>query len=389
MMRAVLFLLMLAVGAVGAQYQPGDLLFVVDSQSPGTYLLMRYTPTSNVPSTVVGFPGAPRTILSSPDNRSMLISTWGKTLAVPPNGVVQTVSGTVPGALMELDGAGRLWGSDFGVRTVDFFDFTPAGPARLRTYNVLAWGNPVLEPHSGHAIDTFANRAYTLHGPSVTTTLNLPSFAGANAEWSPELAAMVGKHGDHLAAFTLASPPHVTTLVTNAKPNVIERGPRGTLFSMSLWHNRIDEFDPIQNVTIRSLPLPPRSQPLMAVARGRTLAGLGPATRGSTWPLRISFPGEPGALYMSAIAFSIHRGSPIGNGFRLFLAHDPLLRLSVTNAGLFTGMHGQLDARGEASARVTIPQLPGLAGLRIFAQAIAIRSGLVVGASAPVGVTIP
>ena len=123
----------------------------------------------------------------------------------------------------------------------------------------------------------------------------------------------------------------------------------------------------------------------LEVYGSRPVSGVGSAARGTTYQLRIGFPGAAGLPYAAALSLGgIQPGIGLPDGRRIALAPDPLFWVTAVLGdipGLTRGLRGTLSATGQATAFIAVPNgLP--AGLRIFASAVGIDAG------APVGLRI-
>ncbi|MBN2490471.1 MAG: hypothetical protein JXQ29_06445, partial [Planctomycetes bacterium] len=111
-----------------------------------------------------------------------------------------------------------------------------------------------------------------------------------------------------------------------------------------------------------------------------TLTGSGAGAPGTNLDFALNMAGNAGLPYQM--------GSSFGNGpipidsRKLELSLDDLLVLSVSNAlpAIFRNYAGVLDASGKASARLGIPNLPVLKGIRIYTAFVTLK------ATAPSGI---
>ncbi|MBN2492085.1 MAG: hypothetical protein JXQ29_14655 [Planctomycetes bacterium] len=105
----------------------------------------------------------------------------------------------------------------------------------------------------------------------------------------------------------------------------------------------------------------------------RPLAGAGPATPGSTYTVRLRFPGSPGRPYAAAASLGgIHPGIALPHGV-IPIAPDVLFFLTLGRdlPGLTTGFAGTLDRLGRASLSIQLPfTLPRSTLLTIGAAAV-------------------
>jgi len=141
-----------------------------------------------------------------------------------------------------------------------------------------------------------------------------------------------------------------------------------------------------RGVVVRTTRLPVRADLFsLEVYGSRPISGVGSAARGTTYQLRIGFPGAAGLAYAAALSLGgIQPGIGLPDGRRIALAVDPLVLLTATLGdipGLTRGLRGTLSATGQATATIAVPNgLPS--GLRVFATAV------VLDPRAPVGLRI-
>ncbi len=102
-----------------------------------------------------------------------------------------------------------------------------------------------------------------------------------------------------------------------------------------------------------------------------------PAAVGTIVQLALDLPGSGGHDYLLLAALSTSPAIPLSGGRALELYPDPLLlyTLTVPNGPVFTGLAGQLDPAGAATAAFAIPGDPGLVGLQIHFAALTYRGG--------------
>jgi len=115
---------------------------------------------------------------------------------------------------------------------------------------------------------------------------------------------------------------------------------------------------------------------------------VGPARIGQTLQLKVSMPAHAGDLYVTALSFGYAPGFVLPGGVRVYLNPDPLLFLSLSGVPMFSQFQGLLSPQGEAAPAVAVPGVAALAGVRLFAAAVAFHSGNAVRASEPLGITI-
>ena len=93
----------------------------------------------------------------------------------------------------------------------------------------------------------------------------------------------------------------------------------------------------------------------------------------STATLRLSLPGLPGELYVLGASAGVSPGVPLGQIGTLPLVPDGLWGVSLGQSnGVFQSFAGFLDAGGQASASLGIPNVPGLRGLRFYVSGLTI-----------------
>ena len=97
----------------------------------------------------------------------------------------------------------------------------------------------------------------------------------------------------------------------------------------------------------------------------------GPVIAGQSTTLDLSIPGDEGLLYLMMLAFSDTPVTPLPDGKILPLWFDGLssLTLSVGNS-LLPNSVGLLDANGGASSPLSMPSIPGIQGLTLYATAV-------------------
>lgn len=399
-LRSPVLIVFFAASAL-SQYAPGDLVITTRNPFSNQCHLLRITPTGKV-STIasLGQRGYITHVWPSPDNRTTIFA--GTTASsgpvawysADPRGGVTTLSTPYIGTPVDFDSEGRLItiepvalpGPPPGTGLVSVIG---AARTSLQSYPTVPLPMAAtIDPHSGDliAFSLFSSAVLSLSidGPSRVSTLvagyvsNWPSVL-----WSPESDSILCYN----VTFSLSAPHTLTTV--GLQHVAATRTPRGTFVikENGVAANDVYEFDPITRTRLKTIATEPWTT-AMTIAHSRHLSGTGPAARNRSWPLWISFPAEPLADYQVGLSFRITRGLQIAPRARLFLAPDPLLTLSIAPGGPYPGLRGTLDWRGEAQVGVPIPGLPSLAGRRLFAQVFAHRSGRVVAASLPLGVTI-
>jgi len=96
----------------------------------------------------------------------------------------------------------------------------------------------------------------------------------------------------------------------------------------------------------------------------------GPVVAGQAASLDLSIPGDEGLLYLMMLSFSDSPVTPLPDGKLLPIFFDGLstLTLSVGNALLPHSVR-LLDSAGAASSPLTLPSVPGISGLTLYATA--------------------
>ncbi len=96
----------------------------------------------------------------------------------------------------------------------------------------------------------------------------------------------------------------------------------------------------------------------------------GPVVAGQSASLDLSIPGDEGLLYLMMLSFADSPATPLPDGKLLPLFFDGLsmLTLSFGNS-LLPNSVGLLDGAGAASSPLTLPSVPGISGLTLYATA--------------------
>lgn len=150
-------------------------------------------------------------------------------------------------------------------------------------------------------------------------------------------------------------------------------------------------FDPFTRTQTTIFTIPGSTGSVLdqvACYGSRMLTGRNPARLGTTYIVDLAFcVGEAGQGYRAAAAFGPLRKIRVGHHW-VPLDPDPLFFLSLTTPSIFEGFAGQLDSAGRAVLKVHFPNIPELAGARIFLAAISHDTSGIRMVSEPFGVTI-
>jgi len=92
---------------------------------------------------------------------------------------------------------------------------------------------------------------------------------------------------------------------------------------------------------------------------------------GTRIPLNLGVTASAGRPYLLACSFGVSTGIPLPGNRRFPLDPDGLFWLSLgQNNAVFTGFIGLLDRNGAANASLTLPAVPALVGLRVYAGGV-------------------
>lgn len=141
---------------------------------------------------------------------------------------------------------------------------------------------------------------------------------------------------------------------------------------------------PLETVTSASLRASLMQRSLRFLLRERPLEAPERIALGSSGQLKLSFPGKSGQLFLMAAALSTNPGIPLGGQGSLPLQPDALFSMSLGQSnGVFNGFAGFLNASGQASPSIRVPNLVSLRGQSFFVSGLVFRSGSVLDAFMP------
>ncbi|MEQ8765038.1 MAG: hypothetical protein RL885_13985 [Planctomycetota bacterium] len=112
--------------------------------------------------------------------------------------------------------------------------------------------------------------------------------------------------------------------------------------------------------------------------RNEPVKVVGPPALGASFQLALDLPSGAGLTYLVVGSLQTSPGIPLPDGRHLDLANDVLLAstLAFPNSGpYFFNFQGTLDAAGQATATVAIPNDPRLSGLNAYFAVITLDSG--------------
>jgi hypothetical protein len=396
---------------LAAQYAPGDVV-VTDQNSnlPKTWPLWGITPQGKVYTITTSLSFYAWSVTPAPDNRSLWASGKGQggytTATIAPDGTVINFLFADLYSCIDVDGGGNailgaLTGPSVNKYVGNTLSTIYTGPPLrdIRGGGIdLTTGDFVVVDASGPAIFQVS-----IYGkPSVSTVLaSIPRISnGAGLHADPGTGTMIGSWGSGIYRLALGSPGILTTLKTGlplGTVGALDRDPWDGQFvipninTTSTQPSAVFRYDATMGVitTLAPLPTNPRVSPISAtVAGSRHLCAGGDAVVGQQYSLMVSSPNEPGAFYVAALSFGVGPGIPVGGGRKVYLMPDVLFNFSLTNSGIFSNFQGVLGPKGEAIARLSIPNIGALSGLRFYAAAITINQNQISVISDTIVVTI-
>lgn len=391
------------VAPVVAQLQPGD---IVTADSNRQYLL-RIDGNGNV-TTFANLPVRGQSLAVGVANRGFVVgggSLPDATVEVSDSGAVTTLVASGPLFVdFDVDGEGNWLGAGFppGLsRTNGLYSVSRNG-----MWATVNQGGPFGKMYA-MGVDTLSGDAIVVdgagqvfrvtRGASPTVTTVLAGFStGGTAGIHPRFdrpGTMIAVWGNAVFELDLASATPLTTLRAGTpfvKPADVEYDPAtGQYLVMDIGtaQSTIYRFDVSTNTVTSVIPIPGERPTKLAVAASRGLSGLTVPQPGTLHVMRVSFPGHAGSPYLAALSFGMGPGFNVPGG-TVYLTVDALFLLSIANAGIFSGFQGLLDASGEASPTLVLPNLAGLTGLRYYGVAVAVPPSGPLAVSEPAGFTI-
>ncbi|MBN2489291.1 MAG: hypothetical protein JXQ29_00375 [Planctomycetes bacterium] len=309
---------------------------------------------------------------------------------------------------LDVDGDGNWMGAGFGTggkQQNAVFTISPTGTITTLIQGGAPFGKIYamgLDMASGDVV-VFDGAGYLLRitrtTPPVVTTLISSLTTGGSGGLHP----LHGAHGQLIGVWnnttvyriTLNAPNPLTTIF-NGSPFTwladVEYEPATGLYLIADLKNTqgaIYRFDPHAAAVTTLVNLSGVRPTQIAVVGGRHLSAVGPAKVGQPFAMKVSMPTYPGAFYVTALSFGCTPGLTLPGGLKVWLAPDTLFSLSLTNMPpLFNGFQGTLSAQGAAGPTLNIPNVPLLAGLRLFAGAVAFHGPTPLRASEPLGFTV-
>ncbi len=401
-MRTVITLLALA-AVSPAQLLPGDLVAASSNQQA----LYRIDGAGAV-STFAMLPVRAQSLALGVANRGFVVG--GSNLPdaiveVANDGTVTTLIGTGPLAVdFDVDGEGNYLGAGFppgAARSNAVFTLSPTGVL----VTVIQGGTPFGKIYA-MGVDALSGDAIVVDGagpvirvtrgatPSATTfaTITTSGIAGIHARFDRP-GRLIGAWSNAILEVDPSGTPAITTLLAGAplvRPADIEFEPttdQYLVLDIGTTQSTIFRFDATTATITSVIPTPGIRPTQLAVAGARHVAALNAPRIGQLFGLRVSFPGSSGVPYVAATSFSMGPGIPVPGG-TVRLGVDALFLLSLSNAGIFSGFQGTLNALGEATATLAIPSIAGLSGLRVFASAVAVPSAGPLRIAETIGFTI-
>jgi len=412
-------LVLVPAGAAAGQFTPGDLIVgcsTLSSLNPGA--LLGVTSQGKVYTVTPGPAIIPMVVAPSPDNRTLWVtgynpvSATGEGMQIAPDGTVTALFPPMttfyPSAIEVDDGGTALICDAYqgGVCRYSQGKFTTLYGGFATGLDAaaidIATGDLIVYEATGPLY------RLPMHGPASTTQLtSLQPLAFLGLHTDPRTGDMIASLGGTLYGFKLTNPLTMSTLFTAATVTLqfgtIDRDPGNGVFLVPGTFLPVPPPPP-------QVPPPPAAHVFhfdsataafttvanlgaccagsVTIAGSRHLGGLGYAQVGSTYGLRVSFPGRHGFPYLVAVSLGFRAGIPTGTGRAVQLDPDPLFFYSLTNTGIFSGLQGILNAKGEAVATVALPGAPALRGQRFFAAAVTFSSGRVDRIADTIGITI-
>ncbi|MBN2492116.1 MAG: hypothetical protein JXQ29_14815 [Planctomycetes bacterium] len=418
---SLLVALALALAALSsaAQYAPGDVIVTDQNSSfPSSWPLWGITPQGKVYTVSTSLSFYAWSVAPAPDNRTLWASGKGiqglTTATIAPDGTITNfhIDFNHLFTCIDVDSAGDAILGNLVNPSINKFSLV--SPSTIYTLSTLYSGPPFSSIQGGGidlatgdfvVVDSNGPNIYQVSlfpRPSVSTVIarigGIGNGLGLHAD--PGTGTMVGSWGSGIYRLVPGSPGILTTLKTGVGLGTLaalDRDPWDGQFVIPSWSTTSTQpavvlrFDAASGAitTLAQLPAIHRVMPMAAtVAGSRHLCATGAALPGKTFSMMVSSPNEPRAFYAVAVSLSVGPGIPVGGGRRVFLTPDDLFHYSLTNSGIFSGFQGVLGGGGEAIAKMSIPSVGALSGLRFFAAVVTIQQNQISVISDPLGVTI-
>ena len=397
-----LTLIALLASLATAQVQPGDIIAASSNQQ----VLYRIDSAGTL-TTFANLPVRAQSLALGVANRGFIVgggSLPDAIVEVANDGTVTTLVGTGPLTIdFDVDGEGNYLGAGFppgASRTNAVFSVSPAGAIATviqgggLSGKMYAMG---VNTQTGDAIvveGLLAIRVTRGTAPTATTFANITTsgIAGIHARFDRP-GTLLGAWGTAILSVDPNGSPAITTLLSGSplvRPADIEYEPAtGQYLVVDIGTNQstIYRFDPSTATITSIIPTPGQRPTQIAIAGARRFTALNAPQVGQSFVMRASFPGQAGQPFVAALSFGMAPGIPVPGG-TVYLSADAFFLLSLTNAGIFSGFQGTLNALGEATPTLAIPAIAGLAGFRFFGAAVAVPTSGPLQVSEPAGFTI-
>lgn len=386
--RSLLPLLVLCIGTVPAQPNPGDYI-LGDLGSRGIFSIDRVT--GAVSTVATGFTtGFINWVVMDFNNSDMVAvsgTNYGALYRVTRTGTIITVA-AVPGNTspngieVDEDGTYVVSGSD-SVRLSILVRITGGGAVSSvlpGAPNFL--NNVIIDRDDGdYMLALFRTGLLLKTDRSSLAVTTLTSGMGnvsavdfdprtgnyVVSSFGPSRCFIIDKTGTTVTSFSL---PHDHAVKVDDEA--------GTLHAAGF--NGAGEYS-MTGVAIKTFgPHSPMRWTSLDVYGSRKVSGSGPGMAGTTYTLHFSFPlSGPGATYIGALSLAgQHPGIQVPGGRRINLVPDNLtfLMLRLGNLpGLTSGFLGTLGVNASALALIHLPRFVP-PGIRIFATAVAVNMGM-------------
>lgn len=389
---SILAVLVLVVAPASAQLLPGDwILANYGFTNPG---LHKITPSTGLVQPIV--PGGgyyPASVMMDLDNFNLLAASGATLDTVTPSGIVAQGAPTSNGfggqTAPDQDGS-LLCAEGYGLYRLDqnlqSEDWVWSGLyAFLKGVCIDGdTGDYIIVGEHGYFADGRVTRIHRTTGASTIIAAGLGPVQ--SIDFDPITGDFLVANGDPLAPILRVgrngSVGAMGSFVVPSAAGAVRVAPEtGNLLVVGPSAARL--VTPL-GATITNVPLvPPMDYPGgVEIYGSRKISGFGPATAGTDYFVRFSFPGCAGQNFLGAMSTAQRPGIPMndGSGRVVSLRADWLFNATVGGIpGLLDGFSGVLDANGAATGVVHIPAgFP--AGVRFFVSAVAVQP------SAPSGI---